>query len=70
MVNDQEDQTRGSAVVIEVSYFADKKQWFALPMSVRQRWWKETDYGRKQPSSELIQCIATALETVAAAPAR
>ena len=29
--------------------FTDE-QWFKIPLALRQRWWKETDYGRAQPS--------------------
>lgn len=31
-----------------------KQQWFALPLAFRQRWWAETDYGMKPPSTELL----------------
>ena len=35
------------------------EQWFKLPLELRQRWWKETDYGKKAPSPELVREIVT-----------
>lgn len=29
------------------------EQWFKLPLELRQRWWKETDYGKREASKEL-----------------
>ena len=29
------------------------KHWFKLPLKLRQKYWKETDYGRLKPSKEL-----------------
>lgn len=29
------------------------KNWKLLPLELRQRWWKETDYGRIKPSPAL-----------------
>jgi hypothetical protein len=34
--------------------------WFSLPLALRQRWWRETDYGRLKPSRELAEAIAAA----------
>lgn len=34
-----------------------RDQWFALPFALRQRWWRETDYGRKPPGTELRAAI-------------
>jgi len=34
-----------------------RKQWFALPLAIRNRWWKETDYAEKAPSPELVAII-------------
>jgi len=34
--------------------------WFKLPLKLRQRWWRETDYGRQPPSPELLAAIAQA----------
>lgn len=31
--------------------------WFKLPMDLRKRWWKETAYGRRDPSGELLARI-------------
>lgn len=37
------------------------KQWYLLPLALRQRWWRETGYGRATPSPELKQTISAAL---------
>jgi hypothetical protein len=34
--------------------------WFALPLKLRQRWWRETDYGRLPPGADLLAAIAHA----------
>jgi len=34
--------------------------WVKLPLKLRQRWWRETDYGRQLPSPELLAAIAQA----------
>jgi hypothetical protein len=31
--------------------------WFALALKTRQRWWTETDYGKKPPSRELREDV-------------
>jgi len=33
------------------------EQWFRLPLNLRQRWWRDTDYGNSAPSNEMIQAI-------------
>jgi hypothetical protein len=33
------------------------EQWFRLPLNLRQRWWRDTDYGNRAPSPEIIQAI-------------
>ena len=38
-------------------------EWFKLPLALRQRWWRETDYSRLPPSDELKSDIRAALET-------
>lgn len=40
----------------------NREQWFTLPLSLRQRWWKETNYGSSPPLPELKQAIADALK--------
>lgn len=37
--------------------FDIKSTWWGLPLSLRQRWWRETDYGRNPPSDELKAAI-------------
>jgi hypothetical protein len=34
-----------------------REHWFKLPLKLRQRYWRETDYGRKEPSQELLREI-------------
>lgn len=41
------------------------EKWKELPLKLRQRWWLETDYGRKRPTPELA---ATLREAVANLP--
>lgn len=36
-------------------------QWFQLPMELRKRWWKETNYGTVKPSDELVAAIKAAI---------
>jgi hypothetical protein len=31
--------------------------WFKLPEKFRQRWWRETDYGRRPPAAEFAACM-------------
>lgn len=31
-----------------------REQWFSLPLALRQRWWKETNYGVEEPPTELL----------------
>jgi hypothetical protein len=33
------------------------EQWFRLPLDLRQRWWRDTEYGNRPPSDEMIQAI-------------
>lgn len=37
-----------------------KRQWFLLPMALRERWWAETDYGKRAPSEDLKSAIKSA----------
>ena len=39
-----------------------RAQWFALPLVLRQRWRRETDYSAKPPSSDLKEAIRAALQ--------
>lgn len=38
------------------------KDWFKLPLKLRQQYWKETDYGRLKPSEKLEKEIKTILK--------
>jgi hypothetical protein len=33
------------------------EQWFRLPLELRRRWWKDTDYGKRAPSDEMVKLI-------------
>jgi hypothetical protein len=33
------------------------EQWFRLPLELRQHWWRDTDYGKRAPSQEMIEAI-------------
>ncbi len=37
-------------------------EWYKLKLELRQRWWKDTDYGRKPPSPEMKAEVHAALE--------
>ena len=43
----------GELSMIDVKEMKQKGAWFALPLEIRERFWKETDYGKKEPSAEL-----------------
>jgi hypothetical protein len=36
-----------------------------LPLPVRQHWWRETDYGRREASPELVAVIAVYVGSIA-----
>ena len=40
-----------------------RKEWFKFPLPLRQRWWRETDYGRLAPSSELLEVVRAAVDS-------
>jgi hypothetical protein len=60
-----EKASDGGAVTI-ASIGLSRQQWFRLPLPLRQRWWRETDYSRKQPSPDLIRVIVAAATSGAA----
>lgn len=39
-------------------------QWHKLPLKLRQRWWRETDYGKRAPSDDLVKAIQEVLHDV------
>jgi hypothetical protein len=43
----------GGGIWVSRRYFS-KEEWFSLPMNFRQRWWRETSYGRRPPPPELL----------------
>jgi hypothetical protein len=54
VVNDQEDEARRA-------FSMTRKQWFSLPLRLRRRWWRDTDYNRLPPTDKLIHSITTQL---------
>jgi hypothetical protein len=41
--------------VVETDRRICRPCWFKLPLRLRRRWWRETDYGAREPSPELIE---------------
>lgn len=41
-------------------YFT-RAQWFTLPLKLRQRWWRETNFDRDPPSPELLAEVRAVL---------
>lgn len=39
----------------------ERRYWFMLPLELRQRWWRETDYSTKIPSNDLMIAVVKAL---------
>jgi hypothetical protein len=39
----------------------EPNDWGKLPLALRQRWWQETDYGKNEPSADLVSAIKTAM---------
>lgn len=35
----------------------DREEWFKLPLEVRKIWWSDTDYGRHEPSPEMLAVL-------------
>jgi hypothetical protein len=42
-----------------------EEHWRRLPLSLRLRYWEETDYGRRKPSQQLLDETLQALRIVA-----
>lgn len=38
------------------------QQWAKIPLKLKQRWWNETQYGKVEPSTELIKTIQDYLD--------
>lgn len=38
----------------ETNGYMTRAEWFTLPLELRQRWWRETDFDRKPPSVQLL----------------
>src|SRR5262245_35094395 len=39
--------------------FFTSDEWFKLPLEVRRLWWRGTNYGKRQPSSTIVQVDVT-----------
>jgi hypothetical protein len=53
---------RGGRREHAVKQWFTRSEWQALPLKLRQQWWRETDYGKLPPSSQLIAAIAQLLK--------
>jgi len=40
-----------------------REEWFKLPLTFRQRWWRATDFSRREPSPELLAEARRLLES-------
>ena len=49
------------AIIAGTQFDIENTVWFKLPLKLRQRWWKETDYGKLAPSDDLKKAIDDAL---------
>lgn len=45
----------------QMRYFT-REEWFSIPLKLRQRWWRETNFSREPPSIELEEAIRCVLE--------
>jgi len=50
-----QDITQSNAPFLELA--TKPADWWKLPLSLRKRWWEETDYGKNKPSDELAQIV-------------
>lgn len=50
------------------SYPFTDREWWLLPLALRQRWWDETNYSRLPPSAELVAEIRRVLSPTGRAP--
>lgn len=44
-----------------------RAQWFSLPLALRRRWWRETDYSATDPSPDLVSAVLRELGMAASA---
>jgi hypothetical protein len=65
--NHAEPEPEGAAILMAKVLFPGKT-WFKLPLKLRQRWWSETDYGRLDPTPELMNTIEEVLKKQHAEP--
>jgi len=40
-----------------------REEWFSLPLDVRQRWWRDTDYSKREPSLQMLDLVARILHS-------
>ena len=41
-----------------------RKYWFKLPMKLKRRYWRETQFGKLAPSAELHQAVLEELKAI------
>lgn len=37
-----------------MKYYTDQ-EWKSIPLKLKQKWWKETNYGKLKPSTQLLK---------------
>jgi hypothetical protein len=40
-----------------ICWHLGREEWFRLPLELRRRWWRDTDYGKRPPSPEMVEAI-------------
>ena len=54
--------SRESSPMADKPPYFTRAQWFAMPLKLRQRWWKETSYSEWQPSADLLEACDDAID--------
>jgi hypothetical protein len=47
----------GVEELLELLRAEARRKWFSLPLHIRRWWWRETDYGSREPTPELLAAI-------------
>jgi hypothetical protein len=42
----------------------DRKDWFRLPLELRRRWWRETNYGTRAAPQELVELLTEEISRI------
>jgi hypothetical protein len=54
-------KTKHASRMFEQTFGDGAESWWRLPVELKQRWWEETDYGARQPSTALKAVIRLAI---------